>query len=312
MSTDHFADFAPNKTPFTSLIASRDGQNFTYESLHDRVPHILTDIINAYFTAIQDYDGPNKDQAVAEGKQITSELSKLKHEMVTDKPLTPLEDDGLGDTHVWNDWLQKFFPGGTWYTTPFLTWETYMYRRIAMIFKRSEHWNSFDFFFAKKEATFKASKVAVAKLCKRVDELTNECLGDIENTTKLHVAFIELLQASLWGNQTDLSMFPDLDSAKIEEMQARISSGENNAKIVSNDSEKIWEIVSTLSGGRVDIVLDNSGFELLQDVLLAHWLVKVGYAKHVVFHPKRVPWYVSDVTNEDFHWLTDSMRNPHF
>ncbi|KAJ1961080.1 Hairy/enhancer-of-split with YRPW motif protein 2 [Dipsacomyces acuminosporus] len=187
-----------------------------------------------------------------------------------------------------------------------------MYRRIAAIFKQSRYWGTFDFFVNKKEATFKASKVAVAKLCKRVDTLTKETLADIGNETKLHLAFVELLQASLWGNQTDLSMWPDLDSQAIEEMQARITSGENNSKIVSNDSEEIWTIVRGFKGARVDIVLDNSGFELLQDVLLAHWLVNVGYASKVVFHPKRIPWYVSDVTNQDFHWLVESMQSPDF
>ncbi|KAJ1892807.1 Hairy/enhancer-of-split with YRPW motif protein 2, partial [Kickxella alabastrina] len=80
--------------------------------------------------------------------------------------------------------------------------------------------------------------------------------------------------------------------------------------IVANDTDKIWNIVRQMKGGRVDIVLDNSGFELLQDVLLAHWLVSVGYASKVVFHAKRIPWYVSDVTNADFHWLVKVAENP--
>ncbi|KAJ2797563.1 Hairy/enhancer-of-split with YRPW motif protein 2, partial [Coemansia guatemalensis] len=84
----------------------------------------------------------------------------------------------------------------------------------------------------------------------------------------------------------------------------------NNSKIAANDTDKIWKIVSQLKNGRVDIVLDNSGFELLQDVLLAHWLVAVGVASKVVFHPKRIPWYVSDVTNDDFHWLVNVIRDP--
>ncbi|KAJ2341026.1 Hairy/enhancer-of-split with YRPW motif protein 2, partial [Coemansia erecta] len=248
--------------------------------------------------------------AVTEGKQLTSELSQLKHEMVTDKPLTPLLDDGVGDIGEWNHWLREYFPNGTWYSAPFLAWEPYMYRRIAAIFRRSRYWSTYDFFAQKKENTFRASMAAVAKLCARVDALTRETVGDPGNTTKLHLAFVEMLQASLWGNQTDLSMFPDLSSEHLEEMQARISSGENNSKIVANDSDKVWKIASQVKAGRVDIVLDNSGFELLQDVLLAHWLVAAGIAAKIVFHPKRIPWYVSDVTNADFHWLVDAIKNP--
>ncbi|KAJ2631520.1 Hairy/enhancer-of-split with YRPW motif protein 2 [Coemansia sp. RSA 1290] len=299
--------FAPNNTPFPPLIAAKDGSNFTYTSLHDRVPHILTDVINDFYAAIQ--SRTDSDEAVAEGKQLTSALSRLKHEMVTDKLLTPLEEDGVGDTAKWNSWLAKYFPQATWYSAPFLVWEPYLYRRIAMIFKRSQYWNTYDFFASRKKNTFIASMVAVAKLCARVDKLTRECLED-PSTTKLHLAFIEMLQASLWGNQTDLSMFPDLSNERLEEMQAQISSGENNSKIVSNDTDKIWSIVSRISKGRVDIVLDNSGFELLQDVLLAHWLVSVGIAQQIVFHPKRIPWYVSDVTNQDFYWLINALQDP--
>ncbi|KAJ2690444.1 Hairy/enhancer-of-split with YRPW motif protein 2 [Coemansia spiralis] len=300
-------EFTPSSTPFKPLTAARDGSNFTYESLHNRVPHILTDVINDFYASIQKSTSP---AAISEGKALTSQLSQLKHEMVTDKVLSPLDDDKVGDIDVWNHWLGLYFPTATWYTTPFLTWETYLYRRIASIFKRSEHWSRHDFFAMKKEATFKASMVAVAKLCSRVDALTRDSLADSENKTKMHLAFVEMLQASLWGNQTDLSMFPDLNSEALEEMQARISSGENNSKIVANDTDRIWKIVSQLQGGRIDIVLDNSGFELLQDVLLAHWLVSLGYAQKVVFHSKRIPWYVSDVTNEDFFWLVRAAQTP--
>ncbi|KAJ2203496.1 Hairy/enhancer-of-split with YRPW motif protein 2 [Coemansia sp. RSA 521] len=301
------AGFAPNNTPFPPLVAAHDGSNFTYTSLHDRVPHILTDVINDFYAAVQRTDSVD---AVAEGKQLTGLLSKLKHEMVTDKPLTPLDDDGTGDIAEWNHWLAEYFSGGTWYSTPFLAWETYMYRRIATIFRKSQFWNTYDYFATKKEDTFRASMVAVAKLCARVDALTQETVADLGNSTKQHLAFVEMLQASLWGNQTDLSMFPDLSNEKLEEMQARISSGENNSKLAANDTDRIWKIVSQVHGGRVDIVLDNSGFELLQDVLLAHWLVAAGIAAKVVFHPKRIPWYVSDVTNTDFHWLVDAIQSP--
>ncbi|KAJ2908040.1 Hairy/enhancer-of-split with YRPW motif protein 2 [Coemansia aciculifera] len=152
--------------------------------------------------------------------------------------------------------------------------------------------------------------VAVARMCSRVDVLTRDCVTDSGNQVKMHLGFVEMLQASLWGNQTDLSMFPDLKHEALEEMQARISSGENNSKIVANDTDRIWKIVSQMQGGRVDIVLDNSGFELLQDVLLAHWLVSLRYVSKVVFHAKRIPWYVSDVTNEDFHWLIRAAQTP--
>ncbi len=81
--------------------------------------------------------------------------------------------------------------------------------------------------------------------------------------------------------------------------------------------------LTALKGGEtIDIVLDNAGFELFTDLCLAHVLVtvckasKVNHAlamystkRHihvflgqVVFHAKRIPWFVSDVTLPDFEW----------
>ena len=56
------------------------------------------------------------------------------------------------------------------------------------------------------------------------------------------------------------------------------------------------------SAGRVDIVLDNAGFELITDLVLAHFLISSGLAREVRFHGKSIPWFVSDVTAHDFQW----------
>ena len=58
---------------------------------------------------------------------------------------------------------------------------------------------------------------------------------------------------------------------------------------------------------RVDIVMDNAGFELLTDWCLAEFLVSSGLASCVHFHVKTMPWFVSDVTPEDFNWTLEQM-----
>lgn len=58
----------------------------------------------------------------------------------------------------------------------------------------------------------------------------------------------------------------------------------------------------TASAGRVDIVLDNAGFELVTDLVFADFLVSAGLAREVRFHGKSFPWFVSDVTAKDFLW----------
>lgn len=111
-------------------------------------------------------------------------------------------------------------------------------------------------------------------------------------------AFFEMVQVSLWGNATDLSLLDNPDLAKVEELQRRMmsSSSSNSSsaassanaspavstvhldqvvqgtseqhaselekhaeKILSNDSELLWSKVKSLRNGRVDIILDNAG-----------------------------------------------------
>jgi hypothetical protein len=61
---------------------------------------------------------------------------------------------------------------------------------------------------------------------------------------------------------------------------------------------------------RVDIVLDNAGFELFVDLILAGYLLSSGLATSVVFHPKSIPWFVSDVLPADFGALLSALADP--
>lgn len=56
------------------------------------------------------------------------------------------------------------------------------------------------------------------------------------------------------------------------------------------------------TAGRVDVVLDNAGFELVTDLVFADFLVSSGLVREVHFHGKSIPWFVSDVTAKDFQW----------
>ena len=79
-----------------------------------------------------------------------------------------------------------------------------------------------------------------------------------------------------------------------------------HCSVLVDDTEKIWEKLSkTTHPVRVDFVLDNAGPEIFSDLCLATFLSSKGIADKIVFHVKQFPWFVSDATHVDFHWIVD-------
>ena len=61
--------------------------------------------------------------------------------------------------------------------------------------------------------------------------------------------------------------------------------GSSSTMLLADHSERVWLEVSR-RGGRMDLVLDNAGFELVTDLCLADFLVTSGLASKVVLHAK--------------------------
>lgn len=82
--------------------------------------------------------------------------------------------------------------------------------------------------------------------------------------------FLELTQVCLWGNSTDLSLLINMTEEDIKKLQStggdHLAATEKN--ILGNHLPRLWETIQQLrgsTGGRVDFVLDNAGFELYCD-----------------------------------------------
>jgi hypothetical protein len=103
------------------------------------------------------------------------------------------------------------------------------------------------------------------------------------------------------------------DIQKLQGSEARKAAEQN---IVVNDLPAAWEILSNArktrknEERRVDIILDNAGFELFVDLILAGYLLSAGLATTIVLHPKSIPWFVSDVLPNDFIDLISALANP--
>lgn len=55
--------------------------------------------------------------------------------------------------------------------------------------------------------------------------------------------------------------------------------------------------------------MDNAGYELFTDLCLADYLMTYKFVNTVRFHGKAIPWFVSDVTSQDFKATIDSVAH---
>lgn len=184
-------------------------------------------------------------------------------------------------------------------------------------------WKLYDVFRMQKSSTFKSSLVAVLELASKYRQIvtTIETPAAIEGHTPEEIAetekllFIEMCEICLWGNATDLSLLTSLSFEDIQKLQGSEARKKSEKNILVNDLPGVYDMLKKLEDEgkkdrRVDIVLDNSGFELFVDLVLAGYLLSAGLATEIVFHSKSFPWFVSDVIPQDFADLLTGLHDP--
>lgn len=172
-------------------------------------------------------------------------------------------------------------------------------------------------------STFRSSRPAVLELASRYNDLVRQLQSDKSATASVSeeqrefaekALFIEVCEICLWGNATDLSLLTNLSYEDIQKLQGSEARKANEKNILVNDFEAAFSCLkkaqrSGVKDRRVDIVLDNAGFELFVDLVLAGYLLQSGLATNIVLHPKNIPWFVSDVVPKDFSDLLTALVN---
>jgi uncharacterized protein with ATP-grasp and redox domains len=192
------------------------------------------------------------------------------------------------------------------------------HRRISTYFKNTKHWKDYDVFARQKIDTFRTSRKAVLELATQYRGFTEQLRSDKNSTHDTSVEqalFTEMFEICLWGNATDLSLLTNMtyeDIQKLQGSEAR-KAAENN--ILVNDLPAAYELLKKAQAEgkterRVDFVLDNAGFELYVDLILAGYLLASGLATQIVLRPKSIPWFVSDVLPTDFSALLNAISDP--
>lgn len=105
--------------------------------------------------------------------------------------------------------------------------------------------------------------------------------------------FTEICEICLWGNATDLSLLTSLTYDDIQKLQGSDARKASEKNIIANDLSSAYEALKQAQkkkhnqeDRRIDIVLDNAGFELFVDLILAGYLIAAGLATNIVLHPK--------------------------
>ncbi|CAO1638224.1 unnamed protein product [Parajaminaea phylloscopi] len=296
--------------------SAADQQSFAFESTAKRWPIILSQAIDALYQA-------SATTGVSSSSLIES-LSKLKHDIGRDRQLEDIPQDSGASVKLYNEELARL-GHPTWFSAPWLFAECYLYRFVRSLFDSSADWKDFDPFGSQKLSAFQSSGAAIEQLAQTLEQLLEQQQGSADaaaNTADgLKLTFFAMAQSALWGNATDLSLLTSLTHADIQTLQAG-GIGEEAQKgrekfILSGlgGLEEAWKRIEPLKqqgGGRIDIVLDNAGFELVTDLMLGQWLLQTGFASKVVFHAKAIPWFVSDVTPPDFAATIQALQDADF
>ncbi|WP_354641666.1 damage-control phosphatase ARMT1 family protein [Kitasatospora camelliae] len=246
--------------PTAPVIRSDVPGSFARAVFHDRHPELVRQVLGAL-----PY-GP-VERAAVERLLVESTTGVLE----------PLGEDAQ-DAARWLEWGGGLW-GKPWGEAPFLWAESYFYRRLldATGYFRPGAWQGVDPF-----APFKAAELAG----EAVDEEL-AALGGLDGLPGARRAEA-LLSSALWGNRADLSF--------------RITAGTGGATasdLLVDDSATLWAELERAGGGRVCVVADNAGRELLPDLVLIDHLLSGGLAAQVVLYVKPQPYFVSDATMAD-------------
>ncbi len=207
--------------------------------------------------------------------------------------IRPLQDLQSPDADLWHGYLAEHL-GKNWLDLPWFFSEFYFYRRIleATGYYQPGWGEGRDPYSHQKRQGLDAS----AALIRQLGELSQDLLTS-PRTARVE-AIRRFLYKSLWGNQSDLSMW----AAGQGPSQSQDS---NTRQLIVDETGQAADL---LAGGveQVDLILDNTGSEFSADLALVDFLLESECTRKVLLHVKAQPTYISDVTQADIPQALDA------
>jgi hypothetical protein len=222
--------------------------------------------------------------------------------------------DNAPDNSIWQALLNSIPESErNWIDCPWLLAECYHYRRVVQCFNYFE--TKYDMYSLQKLQGLEDSKSFLLQMIPSIYFLLKEEQPSVNAVLEVGIF------SSLWGNKLDLSLWPTENDPTSTRNESN-SSG----KIMQTDQfqairpyildDQTNEVVTHLKSLRnitghlriIDIIVDNAGYELITDFILAHILLSSKIVDKVRFHTKIHPTFVSDVTNRDCLYTIDYLK----
>jgi uncharacterized protein with ATP-grasp and redox domains len=261
-----------NKLPMGPIPESLRGSepnSFAHHTITVRFPRIIKQVLQENSLPIEE----------------TKSLEELLAE-IPDAPLRPLLDQHAPDFKAWSEYLTPY-AGQNWLQTPWFLCETYFFRRIieSIRYYDKDPGQRLDPYHMQKSDSLAET---LANLEAPVLERTPQTDDNISNALR------DALIQGVWGNQTDLSMWPTGSNQGPAQEEGRDAS-----RLLVNEADLIIDHLLQTRQPRIDLLLDNVAAELSRDLLLADLVISSPLDATVHLHVKPYPTYVSDATSQD-------------
>ncbi|XP_064542688.1 damage-control phosphatase ARMT1 isoform X2 [Drosophila montana] len=279
------------QTPLNAFMSGQFKRSYAYYTLRNLLPVVLTRVIDSLTRDKGELVAQFGEHAREELKIIIGLISRLKYELQTDKPFQKFTGDEP-DRDSWNNFISHLSnEGRTFYQACWMHTECYMYRKLYSFVENSIFLKQFDYFGKIKEHALTSCQDDILSLAKYTRRT--------ENTVEM---FNELLKIDLWSNRNDLS---ENEHARMFNMKVLEDVSATDSHILANNASEIWDCLSNKKTNKqhVDFVLDNAGYELFTDFILAEYIIEKGLASKVRFHVKACPWFVANITQRDFQMM---------
>ncbi|KAL7737841.1 hypothetical protein ACLKA6_006219 [Drosophila palustris] len=287
------------QTPLNAFMSGQYKRSNAYYTIRNHLPVILTRVLDSLTRDKNEVIAQFGENAREELKIVIGLISRLKYELQTDKPFQHFTGDEA-DREMWNNFIDHLPDDArTFYRSCWMHSECYLYRKLYSFVENSIFLKEFDYFRKAKEHALTRCQDAILALSKYTRRT--------ENSMEM---FSELLKLDLWSNRNDLS---DDEEARVFNMKVLEDVMVTNEYIIVNNVADVWNCLSNKKTDRqhVDFVLDNAGYELFTDFILAEYMIENGLANKVRFHVKAHPWFVNDITARDFHWTLKFLSDHH-